>query len=446
MRHRAEKRQGTIIAVVAVLLVAILGNLAIALDGGLLLDDKRQVQAAADAAALAAATDLFNNYGTNNGLDPSGTASASALATAAANGFSNDGTNTVVTVNLPPNNYLGGPNKGTALPNGYVEVSVQLNQKRLFSSLFGSSTLPVQARAVAKGIRGNIGILILDHTLQAACEIDGTVNILNGGQIWVNSDATSPNDSPLTGGCYVASTSTLSCGGINVVGDLNNLGHITYTNGGSVQEGVQPKPDPLASIPEPTTSGLTNRGNVTVSTTSTLQPGIYGNVTINAGTGTVTLAPGIYYFANGGSLRLSSGTLTGTGVLIFDQTGGDSILNVAQGTVNITPPTGTSGGTWPTGTTSATYMGISFWIPRSQTKEVHIESTCNLTMPGTWYAQGGEFDFRPNGSTVVFNMGNYICDQAEWGQGFDNSKNKSNGTINMNPGSAAPTVRPTLVE
>jgi hypothetical protein len=67
-------------------------------------------------------------------------------------------------------------------------------------------------------------------------------------------------------------------------------------------------------------------------------------------------------------------------------------------------------------------------------------------MPGTCYAQQGEFDFRPDGATTVYNTGNYVCDQAEWGQGFENSKGKSNGILNINPNSSGPTQRPILVE
>ncbi len=77
---------------------------------------------------------------------------------------------------------------------------------------------------------------------------------------------------------------------------------------------------------------------------------------------------------------------------------------------------------------------------------MHIISTANVTMSGTFYAQSGEFDFRPDGSSTVFTAGNYICAEAEWGQGYDNSSNTSNGTINMDPTTAAPTQRPTLVE
>ena len=446
MRHRSKQRHGVVAVLVAVCLVALVSIVALVLDGGTLFDQKRKVQAATDSAAMAAAVDLFSNFQTGQGLDPSGTAKASALLTAKADGFANDGTISVVTVNIPP---ASGPFAGKA---NYAEVLITFNQSRGFSGIFGSGTLPVTTRAVACGNPGSIGILVLDPSISDSCEIDGNMNALNGGQIYVNSSA--------AGAAVVASTAKLSSGGLNVIGTVSDSGSISYTDNGALNHLAAPISDPLAGIPEPTTSGLTNHGSVTITTDTTLQPGIYTNITIgSSGPGpgpgpggggtsssgpTVTLAPGIYYLASGGSLKLNAGSLSGTGVMLFDNTGGDNILNTANGIVDITPPTASTGGSWPSGTTSSTYSGISFWIPRSQVKEVHIESTSNLTMSGTWYAQGGEFDIRPDGAATVFNIGNYICNQAEWGQGYSSSK--SNGIINMNPGNGAATQRPLLVE
>ena len=443
MRCKSEHRRGTTAVLVAVSLVAIFGIVAIALDGGLLFDNHRRVQAAADAAALAAADDLFTNHGTNNGLDPSGTAKASALSTAAANGYSNDGVTSVVTVNIPPKsgNFVG--------KAGYCEVIIQFNQKRNFSSIFGSGDLPVSARAVASGIPGNIGILILDPHLQGALEIRGNVNILNNGQLYSNSDNTTPNDAAsqgATGSVYVGPGITVTAGGINVFNSLVHDGTVNYTNNGGLNYYTVPVPDPLASIPEPTTSGLTDQGSVTVSG-GYLQPGIYQNITITGGT--VTLDPGIYYIDKGGSFSLLAGTLQGTGVMIVNNTQQDTVFgwsNPAQGTMNLTPPSPTSGGTWPSGTTSGTYSGISMWVPRSWKQEVHFQSNQSATVSGTWYAQGAEYDIRANGPSVVFNIGNYICALGEWNQKVGGDANTGTGTININPGTAAATLRPTLVE
>jgi hypothetical protein len=444
MFYNTKKRRGTVAPLVALSLVAMIGVVAIAVDGGLLLDNHRHVWAAADASALAAADDLFRNYAANNGLDPSGTATASALSTAAANGYSNDGVNSVVTVNIPPKS---GKFAGKA---GYAEVIIQYNQKRGFSSIFGSGNLPVSSRSVAAGHTGNIGILILDPHMQGALEIRGNVNLLNNGQLYSNSDNTTPNDAAsqgATGSVFVGPGVTMTTGGINVFNSLVNQGTVSYTNGGGPGYYSTPVPDPLAAIPEPTTSGLTNRGSVTVTSNTTLQPGIYKNITINSGT--VTMAPGLYYIAQGGSVSLNSGSLQGTGVMIVNNTQQDSVLgwnNPAKGTINLTPPTDTSGGAWPTGTTSATYSGVSMWVPRTWNQEVHFQSDHNATISGTWYAQGAEYDIRANGPSVVFKLGNYICDLGEWNQKIGGGPTTGTGTINIDPGTAAPTLRPTLVE
>ncbi len=102
MRHPVPARKGNVAVFTAVCLTVLVGAAAFALDGGRLLHSRRAVQAAADAAALAASDGLFLNYQTYAGLDGDGTAKAAALARAAANGFNNDGTTNQVTVNIPP--------------------------------------------------------------------------------------------------------------------------------------------------------------------------------------------------------------------------------------------------------------------------------------------------------------------------------------------------------
>src|SRR5207244_2014700 len=107
VQHRS--RRGIVAALGIVCLVAVIGMVVIAVDGGVLFDERRQVQLAADAAALAGAVDLFTNSKTNDGKDPKGTAQTSALTTAAANGFTTN--NSTITVNIPPQS---GPFTGQA--------------------------------------------------------------------------------------------------------------------------------------------------------------------------------------------------------------------------------------------------------------------------------------------------------------------------------------------
>ena len=127
-------RRGMVTAQVALSLSALMAMLAVVADGGLLLVERRHAQATADAAALAAA------------------ASASAMGVASANGYTNDGTTSTVTVNIPPLSGNFTVAKIGAAANGYAEVIVTWNQQRFFSGIFGSGTIPVSARAVARSV------------------------------------------------------------------------------------------------------------------------------------------------------------------------------------------------------------------------------------------------------------------------------------------------------
>src|SRR5438045_1438289 len=82
-----RKRAGKVIALLALSLTGVVGYVAIAADGGLMLEHRRQVQGAADVASLAAAIDLYTNFRQNQGLDPGGTAAARAREAATAQGF-----------------------------------------------------------------------------------------------------------------------------------------------------------------------------------------------------------------------------------------------------------------------------------------------------------------------------------------------------------------------
>src|SRR5437879_5147187 len=95
-------RKGMVAVFVALCLVAIVSITAIVIDGGMLLQERRHGQATADAAALAAALQLWLGEPANGGLDGDGSAKKSALAVADDNGYANDGKTSNVTINIPP--------------------------------------------------------------------------------------------------------------------------------------------------------------------------------------------------------------------------------------------------------------------------------------------------------------------------------------------------------
>src|ERR1700732_1865130 len=107
-------RPGSVHTGVLLLLPVLIGIAAITIDGGRLIETRRNNQVVADSAALAGAASLYANYPTNQGTDPSGAARDAAIQSAVANGVPAS----AVTVNIPP---LTGSYANQA---GYVEVLI----------------------------------------------------------------------------------------------------------------------------------------------------------------------------------------------------------------------------------------------------------------------------------------------------------------------------------
>jgi hypothetical protein len=266
-----------------------------------------------------------------------------------------------------------------------------------------------------------------------AVQIGDNVNIANNGQIFVNSDGTVYGEFGSNHGrnaVYIESTGHLVTGGITSVGTMGIEagGTVTYTGGGGLTTGASPMGDPLAGIPEPDPTGQVDYNNPHYKVATTMQPGIYGNVTIDKNVH-VTMAPGIY-FVTGGGMTLSTGaSLTGDGVMFYDMPNdyfGGSGIPVGS-TITLSPPT------------SGPYRGMSVFEPRLNGKEIHIKSNGDITMSGALYSATGEFDLRPLLATTVLNFGAYVATLAEWSP-------NGVGTINLNPSSSAPTKRPLLIE
>jgi hypothetical protein len=375
MRSIARRRRGVVAVLVAVCLVALFSIAAIALDGGLLMEDRRNAQVAADAAALAAANQLYADWAANKGVDKNGKAKASAILTATANGYTSGGSTTVI-VNIPPasGSFVG--------KNGYAEVSITYNQKRAFSSLFGSSDLPVQARAVGRGKKGSsdIGVLLLNPTAQGALTLTGSAGMNIDGRVIVDSSSTkaavssgsaglNSTDFDITGGFTSSSTSYFAA------------------NPGTVSTGQTPTPDFLADVPVPDKSGMSVRSSsvYTATTGQTLQPGVYqGGIKISSQPN-VTLAPGIYYLEGGGfTMSGGSSSLIANEVMIYNapnSSGSTGTITVSGGgAVTMSPPT------------NGDYAGMAIFQDRAATSKVTLSGGSNWAFTGTVYAAAAHMD------------------------------------------------------
>jgi hypothetical protein len=372
------------------------GILAVTLDGGSLLAERRHAQATADAAALAAAADLFANYRTGAGLDSGGTAKASALSVAAANGYSNP----VPTVNIPP---TSGDHVGVA---GYAEVIVQYNRSRFFSSLWGSASIPISARAVARGqwangspTGGSADFLLLASSGTAITGKGGGNSgglYLSSGHFVVNS--TGPNVFNFSGHPQVtASEFDFAASQANLGLGNNPSQFLSGPNNSSptIKYSQTPTPDPLSALPAPSSAGLPAQS---FTGQSVLNPGIYsGGITTST---SITLNPGIYYLQNGGLTIKGNATVDGSsGVLIYVSpgAGGTAVSTGGTGTLLLNP------------IATGDYRGISIFVDRSATGAVgDIGGTATGQIFGTVYAPSVDLTLHgtpgeTDGSQVIAN-------------------------------------------
>jgi hypothetical protein len=395
---RRRKDAGQAIVVVALGMVVILGFLGLGLDLGYLRSMKRQVQKAADAAAISAAAELTYCGGTSN---------CSALTTAAQdalteNGFTgstlvtNCGTtsgNLSITVNNPPC-YLGAldPHKGDV---HYVEVVVSQVEPLMFTKVFGVKSATITARSEGALGSGNNCIYALDPTDSSTLAVDLLAS--------VNSQCGIVDESSSSTALSCILFASITGSQIGVVGGYSSfLCAISPTPTTHIST---PSPaDPLAYIPAPTvgscgtstTSPYTGYNGSTaglvLSGTATLNPGVYcGGIEINNGA-KVTLNSGTYILTSATSatgtsygLTVDIGALaTGTDVTFYNtmtagKTAGPIQFNFTSFTsgngINLTAPT------------TGTYEGILFFQAPANTTQAQIigSSSYNTVLQGAYY-------------------------------------------------------------
>ena len=384
------RRPGHVVVAVAVSLVVLLSFVALSVDGGMLLDTRRQVQSASDAAALAAAGDLYYRWQTERGSDVNKTARAAALAAAKENGFEH-GVNCTVTISVPP---TSGP---FAAKLGHAEVVITYPQKRYFSQIFASSApIDVSARAVARGRTktARSAIICLDPDNKGALSIGGNGIVdVNGAPIQVNS--TNTEAAIANGGGKMDSYELDIGGGYSTPGGGSFVGPM-YTN-------TEPIPDPLAYMIPPNPSTLTvretNKLQHSSASTLKLKPGVYqGGISIS-GKGNIELEPGIYYMEGGGFNWGGQGSLTGVGVMIYNKPSSvsDKIDLSGQGACTLSPML------------TGPYQGILFWQDRTANVPVNVTGNGLMNITGTFYAAGAEMKVAGNG-TSDFIGSQYIVD------------------------------------
>ncbi|MEQ1864355.1 MAG: pilus assembly protein TadG-related protein [Micropepsaceae bacterium] len=337
----------------------IVGTAGLGVETGYWYFKQRELQTAADVAAVAGAVEK------RGGADSSAI-DAAALSEAVEHGFvQSDGS---IAVNDPPTS-------GSYMDTKSVEVLLTMPAERMFSSLFATEEVTLHARGVARFEDGGQAcILALDPEASGALTFTGNaLTLVNGCNVMSNS----LDDSALivNGSADVTVPCALSAGGVSVDEGL------TLTDCPEAQSNVPPAADPFKNLPEPAVSGpcLTLPGGAGA---ATLSPGRYCGGGILKGD--KTFLPGVYVM-DGGTFRTNAtANVAGTGVTFFFTNNATVDMN-GSAHVELKAPT------------SGTYKGVLFYGDRDNdyaSNKFNGNATSKLT--GAMYFASQDVQFLGN--------------------------------------------------
>jgi Flp pilus assembly protein TadG len=373
-----RSRRGSVAILVAVVLVVLLGFVALGTEVVALLMTSRQMQSAADSAALAAAAARTQGYPTAYANE--------AVALARDAGFVNGATNpdTTVAVNSPP---VSGAYAGNAAA---VQVVITQVRPMLLSALSHNAAYTLTASAV--GLTGEPGACAL--ALRTFGSPSQTIYVDNNVQTHLN-------------GCGVAANSTsssaiLAKGGadlfaswLNVVGNTSTSGGAVINITGATRTFATAVANPYAArvLPTPQTCFGNNAGVVNFQNVA-LPPGTYCGNGINIGNfSTVTLS-GVYFLKDS-NFVVNASTVSGTATIVLGTLGnGSAVGSVTVGnfaTLNLTAP----------GPGMATAGMVFFQDIRAPNTGINdFTNAASVTVNGAVYFPNTELRFDSGSSTA----------------------------------------------
>jgi Flp pilus assembly protein TadG len=355
-RFLADRNANTAI-IFALSLPVLVGAAGLGVETGYWYFKQRELQTAADVAAIAGAVEKR-----------SGKTYAQIQAAATTEATEHGYVPGTITVNNPPTS-------GSNINTDSVEVLLTMPTTRFFSQIYSESQVTLHARGVAKAsVGGEACILALDPTANGAVTFTGNnLTLINGCNVMSNSLSNSALI--VNGSADVTVPCVLSAGGVAVDEGLN------LTDCSEPQSNVPPANDPFAGLTQPPVSGacLTLPSGMAA---ETLSPGRYcggGNLK-----GTKTFSPGVYVM-DGGTFRINSGAIvTGSGVTFFLTNDATVDFN-GNADISLSAPT------------IGTYKGVLFYgDPDNSYNSNKFNGTASSMLTGALYFPAQDVEFLGN--------------------------------------------------
>ena len=414
--------RGSVLVITGMCMVFFIAILGFGVDFGHFLFVKRNLQSAADSAALAAAleTRQCNGISTCSAME---TAAQQALqengvtaSTTLTNCTGAPGSGVTLTINNPPCAISSDPNRGKT---GYTETVVSQPVSTYFASLVGLSSVTVTARAEAEHGGGGPCIYALDQSGAALTILAGVI---------VKSRCPIVDESTSDGALTCVVGAFLYAPRISVSGGTQGLLCLAH----SVPQTYQPTPtpaDPLAYLPAPSTAndacgtstgspyyGSSSPVNVVLGGNVTFNPGVYcggisitaaiaSNIKFNPGTYVLRDTSGLLGIPNGGlNITLNALTsITGNGVTFYNEGTHGSLMVVE-------PVTGSSflslSNVALSAPTSGTYSGILFFQAHGvSSSAVFVANLINNSkLEGAIYVPDGTVSYGVSAISSAYNI------------------------------------------
>jgi hypothetical protein len=254
-----------------------------------------------------------------------------------------------------------------------------------FGPIFGVSGYSATRTAIA--MTGNLegdGVIVLNPHDPGALHMNGNPTLtISGGNLQVNSDA---SDAVSTNG-----KPTIDVDLAEITGGISSVGPFT----GEVLTGQSRVEDPLAALPAPAIGTDLGKIRVTGNKTVNLQPGYYsGGITITSGS--AVLAPGVYVLGGAGLDLGGNANLDAQGVMFYI-VGSGAVNLKGNGAVNIRAMDPNIDHTVPADI-AETYQGVAFFQARTNTNASSISGTKDTVIDGTVYFPATSLDLGGNAS------------------------------------------------
>ena len=333
MKTQLRNESGQILVILAFAMVALLGITALAVDGSMVLNDRREDQSTADSAALAgggAAVQLMKDFmpqdfycGSSLGAHASVAAVQAAQNTALADNVAlvqnNPDTGVVVTC-------------GSDVFRKYldIKVTVTTDAKTTFAKILSRDTIRTKVESTVRVYpKQTIAFGNALATVGNSCGYGvGGIDLIGGasvtavqGGIFSNSCIKGPNNSAFN---------MLGGGNVTYYGSYTFQGTVT---GGSVVQSPEPLPD-LVIPDNPCQNPPALADYKKINDEGTFTPGYYLGFTAPKKTG-AKLNPGLYCI-KGNITALGGGIITGNKVTIYMMDG--NINFAANSIINLTAP------------------------------------------------------------------------------------------------------------